>query len=1301
MLVGTLLATSSSDEQQPLSGSGCSRGLQDHTYYEISCDLHLDHKCNHSYSLELIASNSENSHKSGLCINITTSQLSLTTNITFLGYETLTIGGSKNQTTTIVCKDGQLAGITFGNITRLTLQRLAITNCGAVNMIQRRLNMSSAITILYGKNVAVEDLLVVNNTGIGLTIVDHQGGLVHIQSSKFMENKIRKDDGPMNSKAFAGGGVYVAFFSPDTPEPITFRFNGCIFERNTAHTQHYPYLYTNDLGHWVNGRGLGGGFGMYLERSSTNNINVTFINSSFIRNKAFLGGGLGMTMSRPRESQTRNISIMVIDCLFEENGCNSTASGGGMHVNFDTHSSSDLDSSQFVIQRVKFINNCALFGGGLYLYSEYKSSTDQAKNTVTIEKCLFERNKAHTGSAVDITPNVFQRLSSGILSTPTFKDCSFSNNTVTVNNQSHAQTTYGVGTVYINLYNIRFEGSNNFENNKGTGIHIVNGIIDMSQSSGKFFNNSGIRGGAIALIGESSLIVGPNRKYTFLNNSAVDKGGAIYVQMIDNHAITASKTCFIRYYDHNSKYTSDNEWNSTIIFDRNRALSGTGHTIFSTSIYSCQIVNTDKDNYKFLNTSEVFKERRITIKEDTILQGHQVATEGAIFLYNKAYQLQVIPGERFAHGVSIVDDFNNTAKVVLTASITKSPKFNVKLDTAFTSCVGEELILKGKPGEEAYLFLHTTTSRLSYTRLKVKLIECPPGFVYSEISLKCVCIAHEYTGLLTCNTTLFHTYISPGFWMGMQNDTKNKNISELVTSFCPLHFCSYNGTNTSELSIRLPRNHSLLNEAMCGSSRTGVACGSCVSGNTTYFHSPVYTCGPVTTLCKAGWLFYILSELVPVTVVFIAVLTLNISFTSGAVNGFILFSQLLSSLNIVASGIITLPPTLTSLTEGYKLIYGLLNLEFFQIESLSFCLWHDASALDMLVFKYVTIVYALLLVMTVIWFMSKCGGKCLGKWCRITTVKSSVVHGISAFLILCYSQCIRISLNLLNTYPLFVRDGSNLTVSRRTWLNGDIVYFSPGHLPYALPALFCLLVIGLLPPMLLLAYPLSNKVLTIFGLEESKVVNFISLKLRITSLKPLLDSFQGSFKDNMRFFAGLYFHYRWIALIVNIIPSDFDIIYTAMGIFIVIILMMHAVCQPYISRIHNIVDTLLFGNLALINAISFAHYHKFRTKAGKQVATDYNFIMLASLQLVLIYLPLFIMVIYIILMIFQLCCRKAGKGNSEWRRSIISLGRSYKNDNEEELPHRLIAGDVYYSKFEETERVSHATDNNDIIDTTY
>ena len=142
---------------------------------------------------------------------------------------------------------------------------------------EQRLNFSSAITILYSKLVTAEDLIVVNNTGIGLTILNHQGGPVDIKSSNFTDNKIREGDNLINSNVFAGGGIYVAFFNPYAPQHITFKFNECIFEHNVVHGMYYPCLYTGDLGHSISSHGLGGGFGIFLERGLTN-INLNFFN---------------------------------------------------------------------------------------------------------------------------------------------------------------------------------------------------------------------------------------------------------------------------------------------------------------------------------------------------------------------------------------------------------------------------------------------------------------------------------------------------------------------------------------------------------------------------------------------------------------------------------------------------------------------------------------------------------------------------------------------------------------------------------------------------------------------------------------------------------------------------------------------------------------------------------------------------------------------------------------------------------------------------------------------------------------
>ena len=73
-----------------------------------------------------------------------------------------------------------------------------------------------------------------------------------------------------------------------------------------------------------------------------------------------------------------------------------------------------------------------------------------------------------------------------------------------------------------------------------------------------------------------------------------------------------------------------------------------------------------------------------------------------------------------------------------------------------------------------------------------------------------------------------------------------------------------------------------------------------------FFHSKLYSCKQVSFLCNYGILFYVLSELLPLTLLLIAILVMNISFTSGAVNGFILFAQVIDLLYIdVSNGLAT------------------------------------------------------------------------------------------------------------------------------------------------------------------------------------------------------------------------------------------------------------------------------------------------------------------------------------------------------------------------------------------------------------
>ena len=484
--------------------------------------------------------------------------------------------------------------------------------------------------------------------------------------------------------------------------------------------------------------------------------------------------------------------------------------------------------------------------------------------------------------------------------------------------------------------------------------------------------------------------------------------------------------------------------------------------------------------------------------------------------------------------------------------------------------------------------------------------------------------------------------------------------------------------------VVLPQNYSELNRAVCGETRTGFLCGRCQENYTVHFHSPGFLCKPIEASgCKIGWLWYILSELVPVTMVFIAVLLFNINFTSGAISSFILFGQLLNVLDVYTSGRIAFPDTVQESVRVsarvYTTIYGFINLDYFSYESISFCLLKHASALDMLTFKYVTILYTLLMIVAVILFVKKCAGRCCGRYCRITAVKTSMIHGISTFLVICYSQCIKVSLNILASEHPVAETGGTFKPSVRVWYNGEILYFSRNHLPYALPAIIFLCVIGIFPPVLLLSYPLLNKLVALFRCDNHKVLdNCITKTLNLTfgRLKPLLDSFQGCFKDNYRFFSGLHFLYRWVFQCLFIIRG-FSSYYTGVIGFLAFALALHSICQPYINRAHNVIFTLLFTDLLLIDLLSFYNYHKNRdhTELGAMV-------MAVAIQLILIYLPLIIMGIYVIHAMVPVKCKK------KLKEFIKTALKKDDDSNGEEFVHlrEIDEIDNHYHRIEDLNR---------------
>jgi len=113
-------------------------------------------------------------------------------------------------------------------------------------------------------------------------------------------------------------------------------------------------------------------------------------------------------------------------------------------------------------------------------------------------------------------------------------------------------------------------------------------------------------------------------------------------------------------------------------------------------------------------------------------------------------------------------------------------------------------------------------------------------------------------------------------------------------------------------------------------------------------------------------------------------------------------------------------------------------------------------------------------------------------------VSTGIIHMICYLLLLSYTSVTTTSLLLLRSLTFDNVD------KVYTYLSPEIEYFQGRHLPYFIIAVLCTLMIVIGLPLLLLLQPFLNR------------------KVNFTRVKPLLDQFQGCYKDKYRSFTAYY-----------------------------------------------------------------------------------------------------------------------------------------------------------------------------------
>ena len=1089
-----------------------------------------------------------------------------------------------------------LPGFQFVEVSSLYISDVKIVGCGAEHIFVNGIATAAAMVITNCSDVFLANIDISQSNNATSLLIENTSGNVTLEKLVVRRNNLPKLSVKAGLSFARGVFIYVNSSSVTGHYSIT----SCVFEYiTTPRYKNYDADKVRDTANWL-GYGLGGGLTVIFDDNSSNN-EVLLENCTFQHNCAPWGAGMYLGFRKHSSSNFVNVTHSSF------RNCTAGITGGGLEVGCTKESLNPNNNPVFVINSM-FKDNSAIHGAGTRVVALPSLLLPERGDFVTFHNCSWIENKAIYSPAVDVSPAQFDQLGFGTLPIPVFRDCTFIRNTIKFKEKNITKYITS-GVFVITRFTVSFVGKFSFISNYYTALQMNSGKVTLEENTQlRFVNNTGFQGGAVALHGFSYISVSDNCRVEFINNRATEYGGAIFYSPIEQREFFEGRICFLM-------YSGKSPLNNSFVFTENSALVS-GSSIYSTSLHACYF--TYRGTLKNHKVYEFFKDiGNFTFDgmTDNDIVSAALGTAGRRFKSTGKQSITSSPGMKLSLPLSVIDELNQEVKFDFFAHLHSNT--SIHLNSPYT--VNRSVVLYGAPSDGAELVISTLhTYRSIQCTLDVTLSACPPG--YFHYNSTCSCSAYKkdkaYIGIVKCNQNST-AVIRRGYWAGYYDN----NRSELFTAPCPFHFCVHNKLTFSEHS--LPNSPAALSSYMCGTTRQGVLCGQCRDGYSTYYHTKAFSCG-TNDKCSYGAIFFILSDLLPVFILFTVIIVFDIGFSSGSRNGFVFFSQMVTilPLDYMAD---SQHHVVRYLQNGYNLIYGIFNIEFFSMESLSFCLFKNATVMDVLAFRYITVAFAFVLVLILTVCMNKC--ICCDKFCnkmkKKVTTKVSVLQGLSAFLVICYVESVRVSFFILRLKILRGVGGNRGPLV--TFYGGES-YFEGKHMFYAIPAILTLATIALFLPILLLLYPTVLKVLQLCKISEHRLVLATLKFTRINSLMPWLDVFQGHFKDNCRFFAGLYFLYRGALLV----PYSFcrnNSEYAIIGeLNIILMLSFHSVAHPYQQKKHNILDSLLFTNLAIINGLSVVMF----IISQDTTTSEHMKYVIIYFQLLLIYLP-------IVLAIVKLC----------------------------------------------------------------
>ena len=523
-----------------------------------------------------------------------------------------------------------------------------------------------------------------NSPGLGVNLYN-VGGVVNFTDCVLADNKALSVNTSSNGSlqgfiqegyVYSGGGIYmilnqygdnVVNVTPSKHNSFqhnnTYILRNCHFLRNEAFSWNLSHKHDiiDDPG--PTQFSLGGGLALNF-RGNASNCTTKIESCIFLGNYAVWGGGL----QAETRNEVNNIHFAIENTSFQDN--TGLLAGGGVRMgNLLTRGGSDFLNT-FTFDNCSFVNNSAIWGGGMSLYgTSVLCRINCAKHTTQFffYRCTWSGNSGTVGAAlatmladqndVQIGPEMPYSIS--------FNECLFSSNQVIKLDKG---IIIGEGALFSDQVPLIFQGTALFSNNTNTALSLDGATLEIFGKV-SFTNNTGYRGGAVAMRGLSRIIFQKNSELIFYNNSCENKGGALYIESAGSPLVDFNATgvdthdCFFGYRDEKVDF---NNWKTSVIFQGNRAVDdGKGNSVYATTLRYCRRPGESRQHNKVLKWKIVqFK----TLDGKVTSRDSEVATD-AIDMKYEPNNWEVAPGEAFNATVKLIDEIGNSVVGIVDVDI--------------------------------------------------------------------------------------------------------------------------------------------------------------------------------------------------------------------------------------------------------------------------------------------------------------------------------------------------------------------------------------------------------------------------------------------------------------------------------------------------------------------------------------------------------------------------------------------------------------------------------------------------------